>query len=103
MKKLFAFIAAVIFELIVIPVTSFALEPMKKEALKNTTGKAGVKIYFDHIVMVIRSQPTVTYWDTDGTSSSNGTIGQISSAGIRIESPSRRTVVIRNSNSGNLK
>lgn len=83
MKKFLASIAAA--AIITVPMTSFALEPMTKGDLKKSTGQAGISIFFDHIVMVIRSQPTVTYWDTDGTSSYAGTIGQIKSAGIRIE------------------
>lgn len=89
MKKLFAGIISAF--IITVPVTAFALEPMAREELKKTTGQAGVSIYFDHIVLVIRSQPTVTYWDTDGNSSSNGTIGNIQSAGIRIEYTTKRS------------
>lgn len=88
MKKILASIAAA--AIITVPMTSFALESMSKDALKKTTGQAGVSIFFDHIVMVIRSQPTVTYWDTDGVSSYAGTIGQVKSAGIRIEYSSKK-------------
>lgn len=83
MKKIFAGILTAAF--ITAPTTALALEPMSRDALKKTTAQAGVSIFFDHVVILIKSQPTVTYWDTDGTTSYQGTVGNVRSAGIRIE------------------
>lgn len=83
MKKFFAGIAAA--AIITVPMTSFALESMSKGALKKATGQAGVSIALDNIVIVQKSQPTTTYWDMDGTSSILGTVGQVTSAGLKIE------------------
>lgn len=82
MKKFLAGIAAA--AIITVPMTSFALESMSKGALKKATGQAGVSIALDNIVIVQKSQPTTTYWDMDGTSSIQGTVGQVESAGLRI-------------------
>ena len=88
MKKILACMAAA--AVISVPVASSALEPMKKDELKQATAQAGVRIFFDHIVIAITSQPTVTYWDTDGVTSYGGTVGNIQSAGIRIEYASKK-------------
>lgn len=88
MKKIFAIIAATAIS--AVPMSSFALESMSKEALKKTTGQAGVSIFFDHIVIVIKSQPTVTYWDNDGVTSYGGTVGAVRAAGIQIESSGKK-------------
>ena len=87
MKKFFAGIAAA--AIITVPMTSFALESMSKGALKKATGQAGVSIALDNVVIYMKSQPTVTYWDTDGTTKVNigsgSTVGSVANAGIKIE------------------
>ena len=82
MKKFLAGIAAA--AIITVPMTSFALESMSKGALKKATGQAGVSIAIDNVVIVQKSLPTTTYWDVDGTSSIQGTVGQVNQAGIQI-------------------
>lgn len=93
MKKFFAGIAAA--AIITVPMTSFALESMSKGALKKATAQAGVSIAIDNVVIYQTSQPTVTYWDTDGTSKlgsfnhdtlahSYSHVGTVDTAGIKI-------------------
>ncbi len=82
MKKFLAGIAAA--AIITVPMTSFALESMSKGALKKATGQAGVSIAIDNVVIVQKSLPTTIYWDVDGTSSIQGTVGQVNQAGIQI-------------------
>ena len=82
MKKFLAGIAAA--AIITVPMTSFALESMSKGALKKATGQAGVSIALDNIVIYQKSAPTTTYWDMDGTSSIQGTMGQNDMTGLRI-------------------
>lgn len=93
MKKFLAGIAAA--AIITVPMTSFALEAMSKGSLKKATAQAGVSIAIDNVVIYQSSQPTVTYWDNDGTSKASvdlntlaptyDTVGTINRAGIQIK------------------
>lgn len=66
------------------PMSASALEALTDNAMNDVTAQAGVSIALDDIVIYQTGIADTTYTDTDGMTTGLGTVGNVTSAGVKI-------------------